>query len=96
MVDDHDLVKLLTEGKSVTDIFLDPNFTEYSLERIKELESIVKNENPVVKFDEAGRASILNYNVPNSTSYKGLNYIILRHPKLEGPDFDWFRDEVKK
>ncbi len=56
---------------------------------------IVKDEQLVVKFDVqyAGRSSVLNYNVPNSTSYIGLNYIILKHQKLDAKSgFEWFRD----
>lgn len=42
---------------------------------------------PLTKFDSEGRASILNYNIPDSTSYRGQGYIDLNI------DSDWFISE---
>lgn len=42
---------------------------------------------PLTKFESGGRASILNYNVPDSTSYSGQGYIDLNI------DSDWFITE---
>jgi len=91
------VVTLLIEGNSAAEIFLDDTVGDISLEKIKEIESIIKSEakNPLVKLDDTGRASILNYNVPNSTSYRGINFVILRHPNFD--NYDWFHeDNVKK
>jgi len=79
------IVKQLLEGKSAAEIFLDETIDgSISLEKIKELELLVKNEQPVIKLqpNSVGEAAVLNYNVPTSTSYSGLSYIILEHPKL--------------
>lgn len=93
----REVVRLLMQGKSAAEIFLDQNVDSVSLEKIKELELVVRNEEPLIKLNDkdAGRAPMLNYNVPNSTSYRGRNYIILSHPKLDGPKFEWFVDAVK-
>jgi hypothetical protein len=93
------VVDLLTEGKSVAEVFLDNTVNGISLLEIKEIESILKSEakNPLARLEDAGRASVLNYNVPTSTSYRGLLYIFIRHPQLDmGSQYDWFKDEVKK
>ncbi|GHE62902.1 hypothetical protein GCM10018785_34810 [Streptomyces longispororuber] len=42
---------------------------------------------PISKFDPAGKASILSYNVPEPTSYTGRNIIAF---DLAGPLTDWF------
>jgi hypothetical protein len=60
------VVKLLLDGKSVSEIFVDGNNVgNVSLERIKEIALMVQNENPMIKLGgpnvDAGRASILNY-----------------------------------
>jgi len=55
------VVTLLIEGNSAAEIFLDDTVGDISLEKIKEIESIIKSEakNPLVKLDDTGRASIL-------------------------------------
>ncbi len=92
------IVKLLLEGQSVAEIFVN-NVGKISLERIKEIASLVQNENPMIKLSgpnvDAGRASILNYNVPNSTSYRMINFVMLNHDGLNGPTYDWFNDDLK-
>jgi hypothetical protein len=59
------VVKLLLDGKSVSEIFVDDNVGNISLERIKEIALMVQNENPMIKLGgpnvDAGRASVLNY-----------------------------------
>lgn len=59
------VVKLLLDGKSVSEIFVDGNVGNISLERIKEVALRVQNENPMIKLGgpnvDAGRASVLNY-----------------------------------
>ena len=88
------VIKQLLEGKSASDVFLSTTLdSTMSLAKIKELELIVQNEQPVVKFDsqQAGKAAVINYNIPSSTSYSGLNYVILDHPKLrQNQQFEWF------
>ena len=65
------VVKLLLDGKSVSEIFVD-NVGNISLEKIKEIALMVQNENPMIKLGgpnvDAGRASILNYNMQSSRS----------------------------
>ena len=39
---------------------------------------------------EVSKAPTLDYHLPNSTSYNGRNYIILRHPKLDEGS-DWWK-----
>lgn len=89
------VVKMLLEGKSAAEIFLDETLDGISLEKIKETEALVRNENPLVKMDDIGKASVLNYNMPSSTSYRGLLYLALKHPNLEETNYDWFIDAVK-
>ncbi len=94
------VVKLLLDGKSVSEIFVDGNNVgNISLERIKEIALMVQNENPMIKLGgpnvDAGRASVLNYNVPNSTSYKMINFVILHNNNLVEPHYDWFTDDLK-
>jgi hypothetical protein len=100
--DPPDLVKVreavhqLSKGKSVPEIFLDPN-VGLSLEIIQEIANIVQNENPLVKLDDGGRPAILSYNVPNSASYRGLFYLTVRHPSLDASSqYDWFKSELKQ
>lgn len=45
---------------------------------------------PLSKFQQGGRASIINYNIPDTTSYGGQGYIDL------GINSDWFADEAKQ
>ena len=92
------VVKLLTEGKSVADVFVDATISGITLEQIKEIESILISEakNPLVRLEDAGKASILSYNLPTSSSYKGFRYIVMSRPELAEPNYDWFKDETKK
>ena len=66
------IVKLLLDGKSVSEIFVDDNVDNISLERIKEISLMVQNENPMIKLGgpnvDAGRASILNYRMQSLPS----------------------------
>jgi hypothetical protein len=92
------VIELLTAGASTAEVFLDPAVIDMTLEQIKEVESVLKSgaRNSLTKFEDTGKSSILNYNVPNSTSYKGLRYVFLRDPNLDGPEYDWFKEETKK
>jgi succinyl-CoA synthetase beta subunit len=66
------VVKLLLDGKSVSEIFVDGNVGNISLERIKEIALTVQNENPMIKLVgpnvDAGRASVLNYRMQSLPS----------------------------
>ncbi|HKG31258.1 MAG TPA: hypothetical protein VKA91_08300 [Nitrososphaeraceae archaeon] len=74
--------------------FSSPYLNGVSLERIKDVEMMVKNEQPflILNAEKNGRnkTPVLSYNLPESTSYRTRNYIILNRPKLLDENSDWW------
>jgi hypothetical protein len=86
---EKEIVSKLLAGKSAAEIFCTDS-ADISFERIKELESLVRNESPIIRMKDNGKASELNYNVPNSTAYIGYGFIVFNNPNLE-PPYNWFK-----
>lgn len=51
---------------------------------------------PITKFDPAGKASILSYNVPEPASYEGENVIVLELADDDSGYHEWFVDDAFK
>lgn len=80
-------------GKYVGDIFL--SVDGISLKKIKEIQLLVKDEQPLTKLNisKNQEASLLNYNIPTAVSYNIKQYVILNHPSIKK---EWIQDLDKK
>ena len=88
-----EIVKALLDGKSAAEVFVDKNPSNISFEKIKEIEIMVRNEDPFIRLDSKGaknRPPVINHNLPNSTSYRGRSYIVLNRPKLLDENSEWW------
>lgn len=87
------VVSGLLGGKSAAEVFLEVD--DLTLKQVNEIESLLKDDQPLIKLkrSETGKPAELSYDVPNSTSYKGRQYLVLSHPKLD--NLEWFVDHVR-
>lgn len=88
-----EIVKALLDGQSAAEVFVNKNPSNISLEKIREIENMVRNEDPFVRLDSKrvkNRPFVINHSLPNSTSYRGRSYVVLNRPELLDEESDWW------
>lgn len=87
------IVKALLDGNSAAQVFISENPDNVSFEKIKEIEIMIRNEDPFIKLDSKetkNKAPALNYNLQYSTTIRGLGYMVLNNPRLLDQDSNWW------
>jgi hypothetical protein len=87
------IVEALLDGNSAAEVFIHKNPDNIPFAKIKEIEIMIRNEDPFIKLDSKetkNKAPVLSYNLQQSTTLRGQGYMMLNHLKVTNRDSDWW------